>query len=172
MGSKARICMNDRDLARRARLGVGAGFAITPRILLGFDFTGGLFNTTKPAEDSLWSFYFFEPPAFGYFDNSPIHERGTFLSAHAMIQANTWRNLFVSGSSLTTFRKTRLTVSGRSGDPYGYGEKSYLTNVGMGWRFKPNLIAEYLFSIDHTNRRPSHSLMLRYTFNLSTKDEK
>jgi FecR protein len=163
---------NDRDLARRARLGVGAGFAITPRILLGVDFTGGMFNTTKPTEDSLWSFYFFEPPSFGYYYNSPVHERGAFLSSHAMVQANTWRNLFVSASSLTTFRKTRVTYSGREGNPYGYGEKSYLTNVGMGWRFKPNLFAEYLFSIDHTNRRPSHSLMLRYTFNLGIKNEK
>jgi FecR protein len=164
-----RVQVNERDLARRARLGVGAGFTITPRILLGFDFTGGLFNTTKPTVDYISNSYFFGAYPNSYGD-SLVYGRGTFLSAHAMIQANTWRNLFVSASSLTTFRKTHITYDGVYGGTFGYGETSHLTNIGMGWKFKPNLIAEYLFSIDHTNRRPSHSLMLRYTFNLNINE--
>jgi FecR protein len=162
---------NERDLARRARLGVGAGFTITPRILLGLDFTGGLFNTTKPTQDDIGYIYVYRPPFYSYGD-SLVHEQGKFLSAHAMVQANPWRNLFVSASNLTTFRKRLYTLSGEYTSTYGSRQKRYLTNIGIGWRFKPDFIAEYLFSIDHTNRRPSHSLMLRYTFNLNVKDEK
>src|SRR5262249_41753897 len=37
-----------RYLARRARLGGGLGFALTSKILLDFDVTGGLFNNDQP----------------------------------------------------------------------------------------------------------------------------
>jgi FecR protein len=165
---------SERDLARRARLGVGAGIAMSSRTLLSFDLTGGLFNTTKPADGYSAVSRYFNSSFYGAFPNSPVHGRGTFLSTHAMIQINPWRSLFVSGSSLMTLQKNLLTSSDQYGSTYRYSyrDKSYLTNIGTGWRFKPNLIAEYLFSIDHTNRRPSHSLRLRYTFNLNIKNEK
>jgi FecR protein len=158
-GSENQSQASRRDLARRARLGVGAGFTVTPRILLNLDFTAGLFNTTKPVSYDIFQIAFYDT-FFGSLAGSSVHKGGTFSSAHAMVQTNPWRNLFISAASLTTMYK------------YTYGERSYLTNIGTGWRFKSGLIAEYLFSIDHTNRRPSHSLMLRYTFNLGAKEEK
>jgi FecR protein len=163
--------IGDRDLARRARLGVGTGFAINSRTVLSLDFTGGLFNTTKPSVGE------FGYPSFSrYFGTLAFtldRGRGVFYSGHGMIQTNPWRNLFVSASSLTMVRRNRITASDLHGIyKYNVREKSYLTNIGIGWRFKPSLIAEYLFSIDHTNRRPSHSLMLRYTFNLNIKGER
>jgi hypothetical protein len=47
-----------------------------------------------------------------------------------------------------------------------------LYNGGMGWKLKPNFIAEYLLSFDPYERVPSHSLRLRYTFNLGFTSEK
>jgi FecR protein len=161
----------ERDLARRARLAVGTGFAINSRTVLSLDITGGLYNTNKPSFGGLGFFSFYRYS--GAFADPLAHGRGALLSGHAMIQTNPWRNLFLSASSLSTVGWNRIT----SKDLYGVYNSSvrdsnYLTNIGIGWRFKPNLITEYLFSIDHTNRRPSHSLMLRYTFNLSIRGEK
>jgi hypothetical protein len=56
----------------------------------------------------------------------------------------------------------------------GYTDSSRRTlyNAGMGWKFKPNFIAEYLLSADPYERVPSHSIRLRYTFNLGFTNEK
>jgi FecR-like protein len=167
----------DRDLARRARLGVGTGFILNSRTIISLDFTGGHLNTSKPATDnySYYSSIFNSDIPIPVYN--PVHEQGNFLSGHGMIQMNPWRNLFVSASSLTTFYKGLITYTytdqsfGRS-DTSSIKEKNYLTNFGVGWRFASNLIGEYQLALDHTNRRPSHSIMLRYTFNLNIKGER
>ena len=51
-------------------------------------------------------------------------------------------------------------------------ERRTLYNAGLGWKFKPDFIAEYLLSADPLERVPSHSLRLRYTFNLGSTNEK
>jgi FecR-like protein len=167
----------DRDLARRVRLGVGTGFIINSRTIISLDFTGGHMNTSKPATDnySYYSSIFNSDIPIPVYN--PVHEQGNFLSGHGMIQMNPWRNLFVSASSLTTFYKGQITYTytdksfGRT-DTSSIKEKNYLTNFGVGWRFKSNLIGEYQLALDHTNRRPSHSIMLRYTFNLNIIGER
>jgi hypothetical protein len=171
---------HSRYPARRARLGGGLGFAITPKILLNFDIAGGIFNNSEPAlADGLVRFAE-DVRASGAnifasasLSSSPRSSHGEFLSAHAAIQTNLWRNLFLSASSLRTFRADILTYS-HSGDSFSnknvYGAQ--LSNVGIGWNFNPNIAAEYLFSIDHRYRLPSHSFKLRYTFKLSDASEK
>ncbi|HKQ78387.1 MAG TPA: FecR family protein [Blastocatellia bacterium] len=159
----------NRYLARRARLGGGMGYLLTSKILLNFDVAGGLFYNTEPAEN-LPGF------GFGFFALAPIalkSPRGSFFSTHVAIQTNLWRNLFLSASTLRTLHQELLTYKSRSityGDSYSY--YTQLSNAGIGWNFKPNFSAEYLFSIDHNYRLPSHSLKLRYTFNLSLSGEK
>jgi hypothetical protein len=164
----------DRDLARRGRLGVGTGFILNSRTVLSLDFTAGRLNTSKPSADNIYY------SRFGYLNSAfiykPVLELGDFLSGQGMIQTNPWRNLFISASSLTTFYKGFVTY--RYPDmpntfQSNFKWKNYFTNIGTGWRFKPNLIGEYRLSLDHSNNRgPSHSLMLRYTFNLNIKGEK
>lgn len=169
----------DRDLARRLRLGGGTGYLLNSRTIISLDFTGGRVNTSKPSMDDM-----FTDVTFGRtFSSSifnPLQEHGYFYSGHGMIQVNPWRNLFVSASNLTTSYKSIVDYTYNSSTPFATAstfyhkkrEMSYLTNIGIGWSFKPNLVAEYQLSLDHTNRRPSHSIMLRYTFNLNRKGEK
>jgi FecR protein len=169
----------DRDLARRVRLGVGTGFILNSKTILSLDFTVGRMNTSKPSANIFIGSILYAGSLAPISTYDPLYERGNFLSGHGMIQTNPWRNLFVSASSLSTFYKGVLAYT-YNNNSFSYSasytnylkEKNYLTNFGIGWRFKPNLIGEYLLSLDHSNRRPSHSLMLRYTFNLNIKGEK
>jgi hypothetical protein len=45
----------------------------------------------------------------------------------------------------------------------------YFSNFGVGWRFSPNFLAEYVFSTDFGQTAPRHTLLIRYTFNLGEK---
>lgn len=166
--------VHNRYLARRGRVGAGLGFFLTSKILLNFDIAGGLFYNTEPMET---------PPCFcgnipAPFPSSQRGSRGRFLSTHAAIQTNLWRNLFLSASNLKLVRTDFLTYnsSDLNGAVFSFTHKNVysplLSNVGIGWNFKPNLAAEYIFSIDTSNRAPSHSIKLRYTFNLGGANEK
>ena len=71
-----------------------------------------------------------------------------------------------------------MTVN-RNSYGYSYGQfndsyqlRNWLSNVGLGWKVKPNFVAEYLLSVDPNERFPSHALRLRYTFNLGGAGEK
>jgi FecR protein len=149
-------------LGRRARIGGGLGFFLTSKILLNFDVTGGLFKKTELDNQP----FGLGGASVGSSSTSLSFEQKMFVSAHAAIQANLWRNLFLSASSLATFHMDTYKFY------YHGNEKRQLSNIGLGWKFKPNLSAEYLISTDHTYRVPSHSLRLRYTFNLGVTGEK
>jgi len=176
-------------LARRARLGAGLGFALTSRILLDFDITGGLFNNDRPPQEFINSNGNFF--AFSASGGSSINIKGTSVSAHAAVQTNLWRGLLLSASSIKTVRRDLLyeySPTYRYLYTYSDGIPAYelidrytpnktrntiwLSNISLGWKFKPNLIAEYLYSIDHQYGDRSHSLRLRYTFNLGITSEK
>jgi len=152
-------------LGRRARIGGGVGFFLTSKILLNFDVTGGL--SKKPQLND-------RPIGFGEDSgDSESRTQETFVSAHAAVQANLWRDLFLSASSLSTFHMDIYNLySNGIVDIFKDNKKRQLSSVGFGWKFKPNLSAEYLTSYDHTYRVPSYSLRLRYTFNLGITGEK
>lgn len=167
-----------RYLARRARAGMGLGFFLTSRILLNLDIAGGLFNSSQPAEQPnslsgnlFASFSSLSSPLS--LPSLPRSSRGVSGSVHWSVQVNPWRNLFLSTSSLTTIRKDFHKFN-FNGATYSYSNSSVrpLFNGGLGWKFKPNFIAEYLLSVDPRERVPSHSLRLRYTFNLGFTNEK
>jgi hypothetical protein len=106
-------------------------------------------------------------------------KKASFLSLHAAIQADIWRRLFVSGSllSVTQSRVSDLTLypdrfgrimtsdgvfqpNGRTRDHF----TDYFSNLGLGWRFNRNFLAEYIFSTDFGQTSPRHTLLFRYTF--------
>jgi hypothetical protein len=173
-------------LARRARFGAGLGFALSSKILLDFDVAGGVFNNDRPPQEPINSS--FGISSYPSYPGSLRSAEGTFISAHAAAQTNLWRNLLLSASSLTALRRdfhyAEVATYGRSsnGAPiyevtYStyktvYEYKSWLSNISLGWKFKPNLVAEYLYSTDHRYGDKSHSLRLRYTFNLGITGEK
>ena len=43
------------------------------------------------------------------------------------------------------------------------------SNYGIGYRFTPNLVFQYIFSTDYGQTRPRHSFLLRYTFDFKGK---
>src|SRR5262249_36154593 len=178
-----------RYLARRARLGAGLGFALSSRILLDFDVSGGLFNNDRRPQEFINSNGNFF--AFSASGGSSISIKRTSVSAHAAAQMNLWRGLFLSASGIKTIRKdsfyeyspTYRVYTYSDGisayqlvDSYKYyktDDSSELSNFGLGWKFKPNFIAEYLYSIDHSYEGTrSHSFRIRYTFNLGVTSEK
>ena len=168
----------NRYLARRARAGVGLGFFLTSRILLNLDVAGGLFNSSQPAQQpaSLNGNFFVSFSSLSSplsIPSSPRGSRGTSVSAHWSVQANPWRNLFLSTSSLKTIRKDfhKYYFNGET-DGFWTSSTRTLYSAGLGWKFKPNFIAEYLLSVDPLERVPSHSLRVRYTFNLGSTNEK
>jgi len=161
-----------RYLARRARLGGGVGFALTSRILLNFDVAGGLYNDVRPINivQSPW-LYSSGESSFAISSVLSRASRGRFVSTHAAAQATVWRNLFLSTSTLMTVNRNSYGYSyGSYMDSYKL--RNWLANAGLGWRVKPNFVAEYLLSVDPNERFPSHSLRLRYTFNLGSTGEK
>ena len=164
---------NERSRATRGTLGFGIGYALRPRTVFSFDVAGGFARTHNLRRED----------ATG---NSLEAERQTarFLSLHGAVQADVWRKLFVSGSvlSVTQSRVTdlqlfpdrfgrRLTTDGlfatdgRSRDRF----TDYFSNFGVGWRFTPNFLAEYILSTDFGQTSPRHTLLLRYTFNKGGK---
>ena len=166
---------NNHYLARRARVGVGLGFALTSKILLNLDLTGGIFNNDRPLGEpvNLGGNFF----SSTLYPSSPRGVQGTSVSAHSGVQSNLWRNLLLSFSNLTTLRsdlvRSNYIYNGNvynSGDMYR--DLRPLYSIGVGWKFTPNLITEYVFSMDNRYTPPSHSLKLRYTFNLSITGEK
>lgn len=146
---------------------VGLGYALNPRIAFTLDLAGGFSNTTGVrAEDATGNVL------------ESNHLASPFFSAHTAVQADVWKNLFVTGSLLTTHQNFyrdlilypdsfgRLLNSDGAFAPNGYtsdGSMSYYSEFGAGWRFNNNFLAEYVFSTDYGKTTPSHVFLLRYT---------
>lgn len=164
---------NEGSRATRATLGFGLGYAFRPRTVFSFDVTGGISRSRS----------FRREDATG---NLLENERQTarFLSLHAAVQADVWRQMFASASvlSLTQSRLTdlslfpdrfgrRLTTDGIfvPDGPTRDRFTDYFATFGLGWRFNRNFLAEYVLSTDFGQTAPRHTLLLRYTFNLGGK---
>jgi hypothetical protein len=106
-------------------------------------------------------------------------ERERFVSGRVGLQTDVWRRLFASASTLvvgyvvTTDIDLRPDRFGRRLSSLGLPEldgrsrhnsMDVFSDFGAGWRFKPNLLAEYIFSINHGLGPPRHIFLLRYTF--------
>lgn len=164
---------HERDRLTRSSLGFGLGYALRPRTVLSFDVAGGYSSgNARRFEDATGNVL------------EEDGRRARFLSLHAGMQTDVWRNLFVGGSflyllqshndSLTLYPDRfgrRLTTEGVSApngltrDRFG----SYYSNFSLGWRFTPNFLAAYVFSTDYGRNPPGHTLLLRYTFNIGGK---
>lgn len=163
----------ERDRLTRGVIGFGLGYALRPRTVLSFDIAGGYSRgNARRFEDAT---------------GNALEEdgrRARFLSLHAGMQTDVWRNLFVGGSFLYLLqsRKDSLTLypdrfgrrlttdgvnapNGQTLDRFG----SYYSNFSVGWRFTPNFLAAYVFSTDYGRNPPGHTLLLRYTFNIGGK---
>ncbi len=157
----------------RGSIGAGIGFALNPRIMLSFDLAGGIARSRlHRTEDSTGSVL------------ESLRQNHRFVSAHAALQADVWRRMFVSGSLLGIHRRFDSNLSlfpdrfGRTltGDglpvPGGLASDratSYYSEFGVGWRFNSRFLAQYVISTDYGLSKPSHTLLLRYTFHPKEK---
>jgi hypothetical protein len=157
----------ERERITRAAFSFGLGYAPRRRTALSADVATG-FSRVKEEyyEDATGNL------------TGDERKRNRFFSAQIGAQTDIWRELFVSASvfSVTQTRITdlklypdrfgrRLTSFGESA-PDGRTRKSFTENysdLGVGWRFKPNLLAEYVYSTGHA-AAPRHVFLLRYTF--------
>jgi len=167
---RARV-VDSNELANstRATIGSGLGYLFRPHTILSFDVSGGSTRVTETRRER----------ATGKLVEN-AKRRSLFLSLHTAVQADVWRRLFVTGSmlSVTQFETNDLFLypdrfgrrvnSDGMFEPNGRSEDrftDYFSNFGVGWRFTPNFLAEYIFSTDFGQTSPRHTLLLRYTFN-------
>ena len=169
----ASVDSHQQDNIRRSAIGLSLGYAMRPRTVLSFDVSAGLdrirYRRTEDATGNLLE---------------SQRQSTRFFSGHAAIQTDVWRQLFVSGSLLVLYQSAGSTLAlfpdrfGRnltsdalfSPGGFAYGRNlTYYSEFGIGWRFSPRLLAQYLVSTDYGVTSPSHTLLLRYTFRLHGK---
>jgi hypothetical protein len=144
---------SQRDRLHRETLGLGLGYVLTRRTVLTMDLAGGLSRL-----DSTTGF------GTGRSDSR-------FASVHTALQRDITRRLFASASYLHAFRTRESDplfsstglynlVTG----PYQAGRR--FSDFGAGWRFTPNLTAQYIFSTSYGASQSAHGILVRYTFRL------
>lgn len=164
---------HQQNVISRRAIGAGIGFAITPRVMLSLDLAAGIARSTlHRTEDSTGSLL------------ENLRQNNRFVSAHAAIQADVWRQMFVSGSLLGIRRRFDANLSlfpdrfGRAltsdglfvpGGLTSDRTMSYYSEFGVGWRFNSKFLAQYVISTDYGASTPSHTLLLRYTFHPKAK---
>jgi hypothetical protein len=151
----------------------GLGYALRPRILLSFDFSGGVSSVSfRRTEDVTRNILELR------------HTSSPFLSSHEAVQADVWRRLFVSTSLLTMWRSNRTNLNlypdrfgrflttagvfapnGKTVDRNFY----YYSEYGAGWRFNEHFTAEYVYSTTYGVTPASHLILLQYTFSKREK---
>jgi len=158
----------DHTRVMRASAGFGLGLALRRTFVLSSDFAFGLSRVReRNYEDATGNLLEDE------------RRRIRFGSAHLGLQTDIWRRSFISASMLA-IRQMRLTDLNLYTDRFGRRLTSFgleeidgralqtrtnsFSDLGAGWRFNSNLLAEYIFSINRDLGPPRHVLLLRYTF--------
>jgi hypothetical protein len=161
---------HQRDRMKRGTAAIGLGYALTRRITLSFDLAGGS-APTRAART--------EDGTGALLQDAVADNR--FVSAHAAVQSDITRRLFLTASFLNVWQAHKLNVSlfpDRFGNstsvedaffPMNPSPAQYaprFSDFGAGWRFTRNLFAQYVYSTDYGASSATHTLMLRYTFHL------
>lgn len=157
----------------RMAFGAGLGFALSPRVVFSLDAAGGGSHTNSLRR---------EDATGNLLENRA--DRIRFFSLHGAVQADVWRQLFVSTSFLA-LRESHDSNLAMYPDRFGrlltgaglapvLGPASgrstfYFSDFGVGWRFSQNFLAQYVLSTDYGLTSPSHTLLLRYTFGFHRK---
>ena len=159
---------HERDRAQRVSAAIGVGYALTQRITLSFDLAGGNARTWASRRDDSTS---------ALLQDAAADSR--FVSAHAAVQSDVTRKLFLTASFLNIWQTHNLNVNlfpDRYGNivnvdgaffsmnPTAGQYASRFSDFGAGWRFTRNLFAQYLYSTDYGTSSATHTLMVRYTF--------
>lgn len=169
----ASVDSHQQDKLTRAAIGLGLGYAIRPRVLMSFDLSAGIDHISNyRTEDAT---------------GNPLEsnrQTARFVSAGVAIQADVWRHMFISGSFMTILQSVRSSlvlypdrfggILSDSGlySPQGFfsnGNLNYYSETGVGWRFSPHWLVQYVISTDYGPTPPSHTILFRYTFHAREK---
>jgi hypothetical protein len=170
MNRIATVDSHERDRAQRGTVAAGLGYALTRSTTLSFDLAGGSARTwASRTEDGTGALL----------QNAVAGSH--FVSAHAAVQSDITRRLFLTASFLNVWQAHNLNVNlfpDRFGNstsvedaffPMNPAPAQYaprFSDFGAGWRFTRNLFAQYVYSTDYGASSATHTLMLRYTFHL------
>ena len=159
-----------RDRSQRGSGGFGIGYLLNNRTLLSLDVAGGDSNVQANR---------FESATSALLQSSGADSR--FVSVHGAAQVDLTRRLFASASFMTVWQSYEIATQ-LFPDQFGNMVSvlnplfplpstnpllgKYFSDFGVGWRFSPQFFIEYLYSTDYGVTTPSHSIMLRYTFQI------
>jgi FecR protein len=156
------------ERTRRGVASVGLGYAPSRRILLAVDIASGSSWTRDRQHESVIG---------NLLEDSRGHMH--YLSSHAALQTDIWRSMFASASILSVTQASQsqlmagriepLLTSVGQGVPKGMSRNhftDYSSDFGIGWRFSPSFLAQYIYSTDYGLTSPRHTLMLRHSFRL------
>lgn len=154
----ARVNFKQNSATTSGTIGFGIGYFLRSRTIFSFDLSGGFIKVDRNENEvSLVS----------------LLERGNrrtlFISPHAAVQTDVWRNLFVS-ASIQMVNQSRTVDSRLLPERLSLARDSFTdvySNFGIGWRFKPNFIFQYIITTDYGKTSPRHAFHLRYSFNFS-----
>src|SRR5262249_36094105 len=144
---------------KQATLSFGLGYAPRPSTVFSFD-VAGAFSRANDLQR--------ETAAAGIPLNSKP-QRIKSLSAHGAVQTDVWRQLYVNASILALVREQETRFPHSANSLTRASLTSYHSDFGIGWRFTPNFLAQYVFSTDYERTPQGYSLLLRYTFNFGVK---
>ncbi|HEX5085622.1 MAG TPA: FecR domain-containing protein [Blastocatellia bacterium] len=154
--------------AGSASVNFGLGFALRRTTVLSADFGFGLSRLKEERRENA--------------TGNPVEdrqERERFASGRLGLQTDVWRRSFISASAMAIGQTNTIDLSlfpdlfGRRLNSLGLAEtdgrsrrnSTYLfSDFGGGWRFSPNLMGEYIFSINSDMGPPRHIFLLRYIF--------
>ncbi|MGI9035957.1 MAG: FecR family protein [Pyrinomonadaceae bacterium] len=164
---------SEQNRTNRTTLGFGLGYVLRPRTVFSFDVAGGLIAAKQRRTED--------------FTGNPLKTKqaiARFVSLHAAMQTDLWRNFFASASILsitnsrtadTTFfpdRFGRILNANGLFEANGRARNLYTdiySNFGIGCRFKSNFIFQYILTTDYGQTSPRHTFLLRYTFDFGRR---
>jgi hypothetical protein len=154
----ARVDFKQNSATKSGTIGFGLGYFLRSRTIFSFDLSGGFIKVDRNENEA---------------SIGNLLERGDrrtlFISPHAAVQTGVWRNLFVS-ASIQAVNQSRTVDERLFPNRLSLARDSFTdvySNYGIGWRFKPNFIFQYIVTTDYGKTAPRHAFHFRYTFNFS-----
>jgi hypothetical protein len=154
----ARVNFKQNSATTSGTIGFGLGYFLRSRTIFSFDLSGGFIKVDRNEN---------EVSIVNLLERG--NRRTLFISPHAAVQTDVWRNLFVS-ASIQMVNQSRTVDVRLFPDPLRPARDSFTdvySNFGVGWRFKPNFIFQYIITTDYGKTSPRHAFHLRYSFNFS-----
>ena len=157
-----------RDRLKRGVIAGGIGYLLDRHTVLTADVSGGLAHSHAARWRS----------STGLLAEDGCSTNRS-ISSHVAVQRDLSRRFFATGSYLHVWRSSALNVIGFP-DSNGLVmlvnstffplteslAGRHFSDFGAGWRIRPNLTAQYVFSTDYGATSASHAVLLRYTFRL------